>query len=339
MRGSAARPRTPAASLPTLARRRRPALCRRRCGAARAEGAEDGAGTTAGAPSPSGGGGDQQAAAAESTEARIDETSAYTDDEFAEEEDGSLITKFTTTVVEPIKESPALRNLVGLVALYFVATFAYSAFKIVRKATSPRAKKRRQVNKNLVVIETLNELGTADPTAVARIGRDTGFDGVLVFRKYLRYLINERKFDAAAVSDVIALKATCGLTDADVRSALCEIARRIFKKYGILMTSATTTAAGLTSDAVMKKATERSIFSKLLYLAELPELVSPSPDNLSESASWQIQEIFGATAEDAAELRITTLSEMDAADLENLVAADDTGAPIEDREDAETAET
>ncbi len=60
---------------------------------------------------------------------------------------------------------------------------------------------------------------------------------------------------------------------------------------------------------------------------------------MSESASWQIQEIFGATAEDAAELRITTLSEMDAADLENLVAADDTGAPIEDREDAETAET
>ena len=86
--------------------------------------------------------------------------------------------------------------------------------------------------------------------------------------------------------------------------------------------------AGLSSDAITKKAAERLIFSKLLYLAELPEMVPSSNvqggaqggNNLTDNLAWQIKEIFGATGEDADALRIKTLSELDASDLENLVS-------------------
>ena len=38
------------------------------------------------------------------------------------------------------------------------------------------------------------------------IKRSTGFTNVEVFRKYLWFLLRERKFDPAAVDDLIALK-------------------------------------------------------------------------------------------------------------------------------------
>lgn len=147
----------------------------------------------------------------------------------------------------------------------------------------------------------------------------------------MRYLLNDRKFDADAVSDLLTLKALCQLNDDQVKDIFREISARIFKKYGILMTD----TAGLTSDAIMKKAAERAIFSKLLYLAELPEMMTQEED-IANNLSWQIQEIFGATSEDAESLRIKTLSELEAQDLKSMMGG--TGGIDDDEDGGEESE-
>lgn len=44
----------------------------------------------------------------------------------------------------------------------------------------------------------------------------TGFTPVEVFRKYLWFMLRERKFDVAAVEDMVLLKTALGLTDEQV---------------------------------------------------------------------------------------------------------------------------
>lgn len=56
-------------------------------------------------------------------------------------------------------------------------------------------------------------------SAMRGLRRRTGFKPVEIFRKYLWYLLRERKFDQEAVDDVFALKAALGLTDEQVYSA------------------------------------------------------------------------------------------------------------------------
>jgi hypothetical protein len=65
-----------------------------------------------------------------------------------------------------------------------------------------------------------------------KLQRASGFTAVEVFRKYLWYALRERKFDADAVSDMVALKGALGLGDGEVAEALRERAQRIYDKYG-----------------------------------------------------------------------------------------------------------
>jgi hypothetical protein len=58
----------------------------------------------------------------------------------------------------------------------------------------------------------------------------TGVSMVELFRKYLWYLLRERKFDQGAVDDLVALKHAAGLTDQDVAEALRERAQRVYDK-------------------------------------------------------------------------------------------------------------
>lgn len=44
----------------------------------------------------------------------------------------------------------------------------------------------------------------------------TGFNAVEIFRKYLWYLLRERKFDTEAVNDVVQLKSSLQLSDEEV---------------------------------------------------------------------------------------------------------------------------
>lgn len=52
--------------------------------------------------------------------------------------------------------------------------------------------------------------------SVQRLRGLTGFSPVEVFRKYLWFMLRERKFDAAAVEDMTLLKTVLGLTDEQV---------------------------------------------------------------------------------------------------------------------------
>ena len=44
----------------------------------------------------------------------------------------------------------------------------------------------------------------------------TGFNSAEIFRKYLWYLLRERKFDTEAVNDMIQLKTSLQLSDVEV---------------------------------------------------------------------------------------------------------------------------
>lgn len=97
----------------------------------------------------------------------------------------------------------------------------------------------------------------------------TGFSPVEIFRKYVWYLLRERKFDQDAVDDLVALKQAAGLSDAEVAEAVRERAQRVYSTYGSLMLN----PQGLTSSGLERKATSQALFQKLLYLTETDALI------------------------------------------------------------------
>ena len=74
---------------------------------------------------------------------------------------------------------------------------------------------------NKYLVETLSEYLPAQRSGVTagfvnKLGFETGFKKDLIFRKYLRYLMDQRPFDADAVADLLHLKDACSLTDEQV---------------------------------------------------------------------------------------------------------------------------
>lgn len=130
----------------------------------------------------------------------------------------------------------------------------------------------------------------------------TGFTPVEIFRKYLWYLLRERKFDNDAVEDVLALRTALGLSEEQVAEALKERAQRIYDKYGNVMLE----TEGMTQAGIERKATARALFSKMLYMVEKEELVTPAA-----AETVNLRDIFGATEDDVARLRIASLYDVD----------------------------
>ena len=61
--------------------------------------------------------------------------------------------------------------------------------------------------------QTTQQAGSCYLTGVvAKIQRQTGFQPEAVFRKYLWFLLRERKFDQGAVDDMVLLKSAFGLS-------------------------------------------------------------------------------------------------------------------------------
>ena len=206
---------------------------------------------------------------------------------------------------------------------------------------SKKSKRRRQVGKNVVVVEALASYLPARRAALTRgvvrsLAMRTGFSADVIFRKQLRYILNERPFDADAVADVLALRAACGLDDAAVADVLSETATRSFKKTGILMRR----PKGLTAEGLARKAQGRALFSKLLFLCELEGLL---PEAARDAAAAQLKATFGATSDDADALRIPSLQALDSDALERLWAAEaaspgDAAAPAAPAEKFDDAE-
>ncbi|KAG2491531.1 hypothetical protein HYH03_010104 [Edaphochlamys debaryana] len=250
-------------------------------------------------------------------------------------------------VIEPLTFQSALtrsRNfvsntwqgklLLGGIAAVALGTLGLAAYRVWERANTAKAKRLRQIDRNRDLIEGLNKhlmaAGGGNRAGLTaseckRLTRASGFTPVEVFRKYLWYLLRERRFDQGAVDDLVALKEGLALTDADVGEALRERSQRIYEKYGTLMLN----TEGLTLQGAQRKASCTALFRKVLYLAEAPRLVGSAasePGGAGLESVADIGKIFGATIEDMEKLRIRNLYEAEL-DLEGMVDTDDEAAP------------
>ncbi|KAL0024509.1 hypothetical protein WJX77_011252 [Trebouxia sp. C0004] len=123
-------------------------------------------------------------------------------------------------------------------------------------------------SKNKLVVESLQEFlphkrSALTPSVTRSLKMKTGFNAAEIFRKFLWYLLRERKFDTEAVDDVVAAQVNLQLSDEEVSEAIQERAKRIYDKYSNIMLE----VKGMTKAGVERKATCRALFSNLLYLA------------------------------------------------------------------------
>lgn len=204
---------------------------------------------------------------------------------------------------------------------YLSITFIIAVVKTVLKYNSPKAKRRRLVDKNAFLVKSINDyfpLGRLelDNEELKKLESKTEFNTQEVLRKYIRYALNERPFNPDMVADLIHLRKVSELEDSEIAEILNDVSRRIVKEKGpVLMDT-----RGLTEKGVKRKAAVQALFSKLLYLSELDEFCSSAECR----SSLKLKEIFGVTDEDANSIRIETLSEVaDMESLEKMVSPDD----------------
>jgi len=201
--------------------------------------------------------------------------------------------------------NPAVRNLGILGFSALAGSFALSAYNVYMRYNSNKSKRKRQVNKNVVVVERLRDFfpenrDSLNKGHVRGLQGKTGFKPEEIFRKYARYKLNEEPFTNDFVADVLALKRACDLDDATMKLVLIETGERIVKKYGILMRD----VSEMGSSGVQRKIDGCSMFAKVMYLADLEEFVTRER---GAEVQQKLKEIFGATDEDYEKLRITAL--------------------------------
>ena len=206
-------------------------------------------------------------------------------------------------------------SLVG-VAGFLSVTFVIAVIKSTAKGFTKQGKRTRTVQKNKLVIDELNRYlpqnrDQLQGNSITGIRLRTGFTPVEIFRKYLWYLLRERKFDHEALADLIELKSCLNLSDVEVADALKERASRIFEKYGTIMLD----TSGMSPAGIERKATSRALFSKMLYLVECDDLLMPGGESRD---TVDLRDIFGATEDDVGRLRIASLYEVD---LDSLMAS------------------
>ena len=253
----------------------------------------------------------------------IDELAQDVDVVEEEYEELTVLGRVSETV-RAASENPGVRNL-GALGLFFLAsTFAFSCYKVFRKATSGSARRKRTVNKNVEVVERLknffpHERGSVNKGVVRGIAMKTGYSSAEIFRKYLRYKLTEEAFTLDFVADVLALKSACALTGEQMKAVLVETGERMFKKYGTLMTD----LSGMTTSGVERKIDGAGKFAKLMYLADLEEFIDKEQ---GEETMLKLKETFGATDEDYNKLRITALGseDIDLSALQSMMGSSST---------------
>eukprot|EP00270_Netrium_digitus_P012329 TRINITY_DN3998_c0_g1_i4.p1 TRINITY_DN3998_c0_g1~~TRINITY_DN3998_c0_g1_i4.p1 ORF type:complete len:368 (-),score=82.46 TRINITY_DN3998_c0_g1_i4:57-1160(-) len=215
------------------------------------------------------------------------------------------VTSVMQVVPGPRVGKSSLPWLVAVPAAILFLTFVQSVVKVIRMRNSPRANRRRQVGKNAYLCQSLASFlperrAELDMSQLRKLERQCGFTTLEVFRKFIRYVLNERPFDPVLVADVIHLRRTSRLTDDEVVNVLNEIARRIVKEKGPVVMD----TSGFTEKGIKRKAAVQALCSKLLYLAELEDICAAEAQQ-----KLQLKSIFGITDEDASAIRIESLSD------------------------------
>ncbi|CAL5220883.1 g2973 [Coccomyxa viridis] len=219
-----------------------------------------------------------------------------------------------SAVFQRIPQTRWARPALGALGLLLAGSLLLSMVRIMGRFNSPKAKRRRTVDLNKTVVDTLDSYLPTDrmglTTGVVRgLRMKTGFTATEIFRKYLWYLLRERKFDEDAVADLSALRSVLAMRDDEVAEALRERAQRIYEKYGNVMLE----TEGMTKAGIERKATCRALFSKLLYLAESDKILA---QDSAVAEKLRLPDIFGATEDDTNSLRIVSLYEVDLDNLE-----------------------
>ncbi|KAK8945251.1 hypothetical protein KSP39_PZI007735 [Platanthera zijinensis] len=228
------------------------------------------------------------------------------------------LVEFTGTVTHAIPgprvgQSP-LPWILAVPLAYVGLTFVFAVFKTVKKMTSPRAQRKRLVNKNAVLLRSIDELfqkgrDEVNHSALEGLMHKTGFNMDDILRKYIRYALNERPFSPDTVADLIHIRKASMLEDHQVAEVLNELSKRIVKEKGPVVMD----ISGFTEKGFKRKLAVQALFGKVFYLSEIPEFCS-------RDSSLVVKEIFGVTDDDADSLRLNTLSESgDVETLENLV--------------------
>ncbi|KAM7269974.1 hypothetical protein ACFE04_029188 [Oxalis oulophora] len=217
--------------------------------------------------------------------------------------------------------------IVTLPIAYVGVSFVIAFVKTVRKFTSPKAKRRRLVSKNAVLIKYIDELlGKGQDglqSALRKLVDKTGFSMVDILRKYIRFALNEKPFKPELVLSLIHLRKATMLDDSQVGEVLNDVSRRIVKEKGPVVMN----MSGFTQKGLKRKVAVQALFGKVFYLAQLREFCS-------KDSSLIVKEIFGVTDEDAEKIRLHTLSDAgDMDSLEKMVVSGLDGS-VEDSSDA-----
>ena len=242
--------------------------------------------------------------------------SAVYEEEEEEVEDASALSTAVGYVQDAVS-NPAVRNL-GVLGLSVLAgSFALSVYKVYMKYNSNRSKRKRQVNKNVVVVERLRDFFPDNRDSLTRghirgLQGKTGFKPAEIFRKYMRYKLNEEVFNNDFVADTLALKRACELDGDTMRDVLMETGERMVKKYGTLLRD----VSDMGPAGAQRKVDGCSMFAKVMYLADLEEFI---PRDQGAAVQQRLKEIFGATDEDYEKLRIDALGS-EAVDISVLEA-------------------
>lgn len=240
------------------------------------------------------------------------------------------LVEFTGSVTQAIPGprvgTSSLPWILAIPLAYAGLTFVFAFVKTVRKFTSPKAKRRRLVNKNATLLKSLDDLfqkgrDDVNPVSLKELESKVAFNVEEILRKYIRYALNEKPFNPDVVADLIQLRRASMLNDSKVAEILNEISRRIVRDKGPVVMD----ASGYTEKGFKRKLAVQALFGKVFYLSELPEFCS-------RDSSLIVKEIFGVTDEDADQLRIHTVSEV--GDMESLEKMVDSSEAEEDSEEA-----
>ncbi|KAF7809556.1 uncharacterized protein G2W53_036299 [Senna tora] len=219
------------------------------------------------------------------------------------------VVEFTGTVTQAIPGprvgTSSLPWILAIPLAYVGLTFVIAFVKTVRKFTSPKAKRRRMVNKNATLCKSLDDLfqkgrDEVKPEALKELEKQAGFGVEEILRKYIRYVLNEKPFNPDVVADLIQLRRASMLNDSQVAEVLNEISRRIVRDKGPVVMDTT----GYTEKGFKRKLAVQALFGKVFYLSELPEFCS-------KDSSLVVKEIFGVTDRiKKSPIKITTLREI-----------------------------
>lgn len=195
---------------------------------------------------------------------------------------------------------------IAIPAAVILGSFLSACYTVLQRYNTPWSKRKRTVNKNRIVVDELSKLlpehrHELNMQKIQELRKKTGFSTQLLFRKYLRYWLDQRNLDQESVNDILYLKDTCKLTEDAVIATVGENIQRAYKRTGIVMKDAAVNS--MTSDGMKKKMAGKDNLGKLLYLIESSGLVN-SLDKVNELRD-QLVEASGVSVVDLSKYRMS----------------------------------